>query len=103
MYAELQVVSPLVPTREAHFVRYCQQNAEEGTWAIVDFPIDTFHHNLHPSFPRYNRRPSGCLIQDMPNGYSRVIKGSIFTFFYYYIYISLMVFSMCKNNFTMFM
>ncbi|GLT72746.1 hypothetical protein SLA2020_446520 [Shorea laevis] len=72
MYAELQVVSPLVPTREAHFVRYCQQNAEEGTWAIVDFPIDTFHHNLHPSFPRYNRRPSGCLIQDMPNGYSRV-------------------------------
>ncbi|XP_059441662.1 homeobox-leucine zipper protein HDG5-like [Corylus avellana] len=72
MYAEMQVVSPLVPTREAHFLRYCQQNAEEGTWAIVDFPIDSFHDNLQPSFPRYNRRPSGCLIQDMPNGYSRV-------------------------------
>lgn len=78
MYAEMQVVSPLVPTREAHFLRYCQQNAEEGTWAIVDFPIDSFHHNLQPSFPRYNRRPSGCLIQDMPNGYSRV--SSIFFF-----------------------
>ncbi|XP_057978403.1 homeobox-leucine zipper protein ROC3 [Malania oleifera] len=72
MYAELQVQSPLVPTREAHFLRYCQQNVEEGTWAIVDFPIDSFHDNAQPSFPRYRRRPSGCIIQDMPNGYSRV-------------------------------
>ncbi|KAF5460359.1 hypothetical protein F2P56_020237 [Juglans regia] len=72
MYAELQVLSPLVPTREAHFLRYCQQNAEEGTWTIVDFPIDSFHDKLQPSFPIYMRRPSGCLIQDMPNGYSRV-------------------------------
>ncbi|BFG30941.1 hypothetical protein CerSpe_172150 [Prunus speciosa] len=72
MYAELQVLSPLVPTREAHFVRYCQQNAEEGCWAIVDFPIDSFHDNLQSSFPRYKRLPSGCLIQDMPNGYSKI-------------------------------
>lgn len=72
MYAELQVLTPLVPTREAHFLRYCQQNAEEGTWAIVDFPLDSFHENYPPSFPRYKRRPSGCIIQDMPNGYSRV-------------------------------
>ncbi|KAL5551043.1 hypothetical protein UlMin_001219 [Ulmus minor] len=72
MYAELQVLSPLVPTRESHFLRYCQQNAEEGTWVIVDFPIDSFHDTFQPSFPRYRRRPSGCVIQDMPNGYSRV-------------------------------
>ncbi|XP_010245213.1 PREDICTED: homeobox-leucine zipper protein ROC3-like isoform X2 [Nelumbo nucifera] len=72
MYAELQVQSPLVPTREAHFLRYCQQNVEEGTWAIVDFPVDNFHDNLQTCFPRYRRRPSGCIIQDMPNGYSRV-------------------------------
>ncbi|KAF5198278.1 Homeobox-leucine zipper protein hdg5 [Thalictrum thalictroides] len=72
MHAEFQVQSPLVPTREAHFLRYCQQNAEEGTWAIVDFPIDGFHESLQHSFPRYRRRPSGCLIQDMPNGYSRI-------------------------------
>lgn len=72
MYAELQVLSPLVPTREAYFLRYCQQNVEEGTWAIVDFPIDSFHENVQPSFPLYRRRPSGCVIQDMPNGYSRV-------------------------------
>ncbi|OAY24455.1 homeobox-leucine zipper protein HDG5 isoform X2 [Manihot esculenta] len=72
MYAELQVLSPLVPTRETYFLRYCQQNVEEGTWAIVDFPIDGFHDNIEPCFPLYRRRPSGCVIQDMPNGYSRV-------------------------------
>lgn len=72
MCAEFQVLSPLVSTRETHFLRYCQQNAEEGTWAIVDFPVDSFHQNFHPSYPRYCRRSSGCVIQDMPNGYSRV-------------------------------
>ncbi|KAI4328035.1 hypothetical protein L6164_020431 [Bauhinia variegata] len=72
MYAELQVISPLVSTRETHFLRFCQQNAEEGTWVIVDFPIDSFQENFHPTYPNYRRRPSGCIIQDMPNGYSRV-------------------------------
>ncbi|XP_051119484.1 homeobox-leucine zipper protein ROC3-like [Andrographis paniculata] len=72
MYAELQVLSPLIPTREAHFLRYCQHNAEEGTWAIVDFPLDGFQNGYPPSLPYYKRRPSGCVIQDMPNGYSRV-------------------------------
>lgn len=75
MYAELQVLSPLVPTREAYFLRYCQQqnlDDDQTYWAIVDFPLDGFHNNLQSSFPMYRRRPSGCLIQDMPNGYSRV-------------------------------
>ncbi|OVA02876.1 Homeobox domain [Macleaya cordata] len=74
MHAELQFPSPLVPTREAHFLRYCQQNVEEGTWAIVDFPIDSIHDSPQvTSLLTYRRRPSGCIIQDMPNGYSRVI------------------------------
>ncbi|GMH09189.1 hypothetical protein Nepgr_011029 [Nepenthes gracilis] len=72
MYAELQALSPLVPTREIHFLRYCQQNVEEGAWAIVDFPVDGFHGTLQHSFLKYRRRPSGCIIQDMPNGYSKV-------------------------------
>ncbi|WCJ29084.1 Homeobox-leucine zipper protein HDG5 [Euphorbia peplus] len=74
MFAELQVLSPLVPTRETYFLRYCEQNLQEGSWAVVDFPLDScFHHNnFQPSFPMYRRRPSGCVIQDMPNGYSRV-------------------------------
>ncbi|CAA6669633.1 unnamed protein product [Spirodela intermedia] len=72
MYGEFQFLSPLVPMREAYFFRYCQQNAEEGTWVVVDFPVDGFNDGLQVPFTRYRRRPSGCVIQDMPNGYSKV-------------------------------
>ncbi|KAL8141753.1 hypothetical protein V2J09_014785 [Rumex salicifolius] len=73
MYAELQVLSPLVPTRETYFLRFCHHNPD-GIWTVVDLPIDSFQCStaLQPSLPRYRRRPSGCIIQDMPNGYSRV-------------------------------
>ncbi|MFS8025581.1 putative transcription factor & lipid binding HD-SAD family [Helianthus anomalus] len=68
MSAEFQVPSPLVPTRENYFVRYCKQHAD-GTWAVVDVSLD----NLRPSsVSRSRRRPSGCLIQELPNGYSKV-------------------------------
>ncbi|KAF4394427.1 hypothetical protein G4B88_018577 [Cannabis sativa] len=68
MTAEFQVPSPLVPTRESYYVRYCKQHAD-GTWAVVDVSLD----NLRPSpAVRCRRRPSGCLIQEMPNGYSKV-------------------------------
>ncbi|KAK4728267.1 hypothetical protein R3W88_021255 [Solanum pinnatisectum] len=72
MFMEMQVLTPLVSTRECYFLRYCQQNEEEGSWAIVDFPLDSLHNNFPPPFPYFKRRPSGCIIQDMPNGYSRV-------------------------------
>lgn len=69
MTAEFQVPSPLVPTRENYFVRYCKQHGD-GTWAVVDVSLDV----LRPSpVPRCRRRPSGCLIQELPNGYSKVI------------------------------
>jgi homeobox-leucine zipper protein len=68
MTAEFQLPTPLVPTRESYFVRYCKQHAD-GTWAVVDVSLD----NLRPSpGARCRRRPSGCLIQEMLNGYSKV-------------------------------
>ncbi|KAD5802696.1 hypothetical protein E3N88_14056 [Mikania micrantha] len=68
MSAEFQVPSPLVPTRENYFVRYCKQHAD-GTWAVVDVSLD----NLRPSsISRCKRWPSGCLIQELPDGYSKV-------------------------------
>ncbi|XP_022776631.1 homeobox-leucine zipper protein HDG2-like isoform X2 [Durio zibethinus] len=68
MTAEFQVPSPLVPTRESYYVRYCKQHAE-GTWAVVDVSLD----DLRPCpTVRCRRRPSGCIIQEMPNGYSKV-------------------------------
>ncbi|KAK4364216.1 hypothetical protein RND71_015574 [Anisodus tanguticus] len=68
MTAEFQVPSPLVPTRENYFVRYCKQHAD-GTWAVVDVSLDNMRPN---SVSRCRRRPSGCLIQELPNGYSKV-------------------------------
>lgn len=71
MHEELQVLSPLVPTREFYFLRYCQQ-IEQGLWAIVDVSYDFPRDNQFASQFRSHRLPSGCLIQDMPNGYSKV-------------------------------
>ncbi|KAF8391505.1 hypothetical protein HHK36_023810 [Tetracentron sinense] len=68
MTAEFQVPSPLVPTREFYFARYCKQHVD-GIWVVVDISLD----NLRPGTElRCRRRPSGCLIQEMPNGYSKV-------------------------------
>ncbi|KAI3495224.1 hypothetical protein L1887_37461 [Cichorium endivia] len=68
MTAEYQVPSPLVPTRENYFVRYCKQQAD-GTWVVVDVSLDSLRSS---SISRCRRRPSGCLIQELPNGYSKV-------------------------------
>lgn len=72
MHAELQVLSPLVPIREVNFLRFCKQHAE-GVWAVVDVSIDTIRETSGaPTFPNCRRLPSGCVVQDMPNGYSKV-------------------------------
>lgn len=73
MYEELQVLSPLVPTRQLYFLRFCQQ-IEQGSWAIVDVSYDITQENQFSSTAcKVHRLPSGCLIQDMPNGYSKVV------------------------------
>ncbi|KAK8957407.1 Homeobox-leucine zipper protein HDG1 [Platanthera zijinensis] len=77
MHAELQVLSPLVPTREVNFLRFCKQLAD-GAWAVVDVSIDGIRDNTSSSSPssglssKSRRLPSGCVVQDMPNGYSKV-------------------------------
>ncbi|XP_073288662.1 homeobox-leucine zipper protein ANTHOCYANINLESS 2-like [Primulina huaijiensis] len=72
MHAELQVLSPLVPVRDVNFLRFCKQHAE-GVWAVVDVSIDTIRETSGgPLFSSCRRLPSGCVVQDMPNGYSKV-------------------------------
>ncbi|KAL5727623.1 Homeobox-leucine zipper protein ANTHOCYANINLESS 2 [Ranunculus cassubicifolius] len=72
MHAELQVLSPLVPIREVNFLRFCKQHAE-GVWAVVDVSIDANRESPNsPTFVTCRRLPSGCVVQDMPNGYSKV-------------------------------
>ena len=95
MYEELQVLSPLVSTREFYFLRYCQQ-IEQGLWAIVDVSYD-FPQDNHFAPPfRSHRLPSGCFVQDMPNGYSKVTS-KLFGAFGYFDTILLCIFSHCTK------
>ncbi|XP_057480268.1 homeobox-leucine zipper protein HDG11-like [Actinidia eriantha] len=73
MYEELQVLSPLVPTRQFYLLRFCQQ-IEEGSWAIVNVSYDLPQviSQLSSLQALCHKLPSGCLIQDMPNGYSKI-------------------------------
>ena len=73
MNAELQVLSPLVPVRNVNFLRFCKQHSE-GVWAVVDVSIDTVRENSGGSTVVIRRLPSGCVVQDMSNGYSKVIN-----------------------------
>lgn len=72
MYGELQVLSALVPTRKLYFLRFVQQ-IEAGSWVIADVSYDIPNQDsqFSPSC-RAHLLPSGCLIQEMPNGYSKV-------------------------------
>lgn len=69
MYEKMHTLSPLVPYREFRFLRYCQQ-VGAGEWVITDVSFDPFGDNNPVS--RCWRHPSGCMIQEMHNGYSMV-------------------------------
>ncbi|KAG2384224.1 Homeobox-leucine zipper protein [Vigna angularis] len=58
--------------REFQFLRFCQQ-IEEGL-VIADVSFDSFQQK--PSIFQSWRHPSGCLIQELPNGCSMVIHSN---------------------------
>ena len=72
MFVEVQLLTPLVPTREIYFIRHCKQlDAEQ--WAIVDVSIDNVDDtNIDASLMKYRKRPSGCIIKDESNGHCKV-------------------------------
>lgn len=72
MFAELQMLTPMVPTREVYFVRYCKKLNNEQ-WAIVDVSIDKVEENVDASLAKCRKRPSGCIIEDKSNGHCKVI------------------------------
>uniref|UniRef100_A0A0A9BJ40 START domain-containing protein n=1 Tax=Arundo donax TaxID=35708 RepID=A0A0A9BJ40_ARUDO len=71
MYEELHIMTPVVPTREFSFLRYCKQ-IEQGLWAVVDVSVEGQRDAHYGVQSRSRRLPSGCLIADMSNGYSKV-------------------------------
>ncbi|KAG8057314.1 hypothetical protein GUJ93_ZPchr0002g25103 [Zizania palustris] len=77
MYEELHIMTPVVPIREFSFLRYCRQ-IKQGLWAIADVSVDLQRDAHFGGPPRGRRLPSGCLIADMANGYSKVLLVSPF-------------------------
>jgi homeobox-leucine zipper protein len=80
MNAELWVQSPRLLNRSINFLRYNKRVAE-GQWAVMDVSVDGI---LGPLGSRTadaaavanntgcRLLPSGCLIEDMGNGYCKV-------------------------------
>ncbi|GLU23581.1 hypothetical protein SLE2022_395740 [Rubroshorea leprosula] len=68
MTAEFHLHTPLVPPRKCYFARYCKQ-LDSATWGVVDVSLE----NLFP-YPgiQFLKRPSGCLIQQTPNQFSKI-------------------------------
>ncbi|KAI5068520.1 hypothetical protein GOP47_0016865 [Adiantum capillus-veneris] len=70
IYTELQLPSPLVATREMYYLRYAKK--VDHLWVVVDVAVDGLRGNPPPSLLRCRKRPSGCVIEDTNNGYSKV-------------------------------
>ncbi|PIA63681.1 hypothetical protein AQUCO_00201197v1 [Aquilegia coerulea] len=66
----IHFLSPLACHRELYFLRYCLQ-IEQGLWAVVDFSWNP-PKERKIVYPIVRKLPSGCLIQGMRNGCTRV-------------------------------
>ncbi|KAL3525079.1 hypothetical protein ACH5RR_013451 [Cinchona calisaya] len=71
MHEKLHVLSPLIAPRESMFLRYIQQ-LDSTTWVIANISYDCFKEQEDASSSRSWKFPSGCIIQDMPNGKANV-------------------------------
>ncbi|XP_051142523.1 homeobox-leucine zipper protein HDG1-like isoform X2 [Andrographis paniculata] len=72
MQAEFQFLSPMVPVRQLKFIRFCKQHRED-MWAVVDVSVDALFAGMRGNTAVTCRRlPSGCVVQDMSNGGSKV-------------------------------
>ncbi|TVU35032.1 hypothetical protein EJB05_16898, partial [Eragrostis curvula] len=73
MFAELQMLTPLVPTREFCFLRYCKKLGAEK-WATVDVSFDKAEPGAQKSSTVCEclKKPSGCIIEEQTNGHCKV-------------------------------
>ncbi|KAG6485725.1 hypothetical protein ZIOFF_054290 [Zingiber officinale] len=71
MYEELQVLSPVVPTREFCFLRCCQP-IQQGVWVVADISVDFPRAIQFAPASQSKKLPSGCLVEEMADGYAKV-------------------------------
>ncbi|CAI9274022.1 unnamed protein product [Lactuca saligna] len=67
MQAEIQLITPSVSARVVKFIRFCRQQAD-GLWVVVDLSVEA--EGREGLMCR--RLPSGCILEDLPNGFSKV-------------------------------
>ncbi|CAN8273917.1 unnamed protein product [Cochlearia groenlandica] len=69
--ATYHVISPVVPNRQVEFLRYCK-NIKKGLWVVVD--VTPIEQNPNSSYVdiSYRRLPSGLIIEEVDNGFSKV-------------------------------
>ncbi|KAL1537910.1 homeobox-leucine zipper protein PROTODERMAL FACTOR 2-like isoform X2 [Salvia divinorum] len=68
MHAEFHICSPLIPPRQMYLVRQSRR-IDNSTWVVADVSLETIYPN---PFPTSKRKPSGCLIQALGDGVSKV-------------------------------
>ncbi|CAN6270540.1 unnamed protein product [Urochloa humidicola] len=76
--ADLWVASPSSPNRRVKFLRISKQIENGNKWAVVDVSIDgnlgilPGGRPISPGYTSCRLLPSGCLLEDMGNGMSKV-------------------------------
>ncbi|XP_047331581.1 homeobox-leucine zipper protein MERISTEM L1-like [Impatiens glandulifera] len=65
---ETHAQTSFVPIRDNVLARYCRQVGEKK-WAVMDVSLDIFRE-FH--LVKSRKRPSGCIIEDTPNGFTNV-------------------------------
>ncbi|KAH9624657.1 hypothetical protein KSS87_018630 [Heliosperma pusillum] len=71
LYEQAHMLTPALQQRDFYLLRYCRQ-IETGVWVIGDVSYNCFGSVSHDSQTFYWKHPSGCMIEEMPNGLSRV-------------------------------
>lgn len=71
MFTELQMLTPMVPTREFYYVRYFKQLSPDR-WAVTDISVDKIKEDIDANLVKFKKRPSGCIIEDKGNGHCKV-------------------------------
>lgn len=72
MFAEVQMLTPVVGTRQVYFVRYCKQ-ISAAQWGIVDVSVDKLEPNIDASLNKCRKLPSGCILQEQSNAHCKVM------------------------------
>lgn len=77
MLAEVQTLTPLVPTREFRFLRHSKKLAADK-WAIVDVSFDSLEPDAqassNPSICL--KKPSGCIVEEQTKGRCKVTRSN---------------------------